>query len=432
MLAFAGLLATACAGAEQQPAEPPAAGEGLTAFLGARLIDGTGAEPIDDAVLLVRDGRIEAVGRRGQISVPPGAERVELEGGTVFPGLINTHGHVGDTVGLEAGHYSRANVLGHLALYARYGITTVNSLGGGEAIAAAVRAEESSPDLARARLMFSGPVVTAETPAEAAAHVADIAAMRPDFIKIRVDDNLGSTTKMSPQVYSAVIEAAHANGLPLASHLFYLADAKSLLESGADFIAHSVRDQAVDDELVEMLIDNDVCYCPTLTRELSTYVYAERPDFFDDPFFLAEADLEVIAELEDPETQERYRGPGPDAYKQALQVAMLNLKAISDAGATVAMGTDSGPPGRFQGYFEHLELQLMAEAGLSPMQVLVASTGDAARCIGRDDIGTLEAGKAADFVVTARDPLESIANTRTIESVWVAGNRVRRGADLSR
>ena len=186
-----------------------------------------------------------------------------------------------------------------------------------------------------------------------------------------------------------------------------------------------MRDQPVDQELIDLLIENDVCYCPTLTREISTFVYEERPAFFDDPFFLAEADPAVMEALQEPDRQQRSRRTGAP-YKEALQVALANLKAISDGGATVAMGTDSGPPARFQGYFEHLELELMAEAGLTPMQILVASTGDAARCIGLEDVGTLEAGKLADFVVTTANPLDDITNTRTIESVWISGNEVPR------
>ena len=231
---------------------------------------------------------------------------------------------------------------------------------------------------------------------------------------------------MSPEVYTAIIEAAHRHGLPLAAHLFYLDDAKGLLNAGADFVAHSVRDQPVDDELIDLLLEFDVCYCPTLTREVSTFVYETRPDFFDDPFFTAEAAPAVVAALEDPERQARYRGPGPTAYKAALEMALRNLKALADDGVTIAMGTDSGPPARFQGYFEHLELELMAEAGLTPMQILVSATGDAARCLQRDDIGTLQPGRAADFVVVTGNPLADITATRTIESVWIAGNRVPR------
>jgi imidazolonepropionase-like amidohydrolase len=428
VVCFFGLLAAACAADDRQAADPVAATgrERVTAFVGARVIDGTGRDPIPAAVMLVRDGRIETIGSGPDVVIPDGAERVDLRNRTILPGLINTHGHVGDTIGLEAGHYSEQNVLDHLALYARYGVTTVNSLGGDQAIAANVRAAQTEPDLTRARLMFAGPVVTATTPDEAVARVNEVAAMRPDFIKIRVDDNLGTATKMPPEVYGATIEAAHANGLRLASHLFYLEDAKLLLQAGSDFVAHSVRDQPVEDELIALLLANDVCYSPTLTREISTFVYAERPDFFDDPFFLAEADPDVVVALEDPAIQQRYRGNAAEAYKVALQVALSNLRAVADGGATIAMGTDSGPPARFPGYFEHLELELMAEAGLTPMQIIVASTGDAARCLGLQDVGILEAGKLADFVVLTGDPLADITATRSIESVWINGNRVPR------
>ncbi len=415
------LVAAACTSGGPPVAATVTDGAGATAFVGARIIDGTGADPIENGVLVVRDGRIEAV---GAVQIPDGAEQVDVSGRTIFPGLINTHGHVGDTVGLQGGNYSEQNIVDHLALYARYGITTVNSLGGDEAVAAGIRDAEDE-DVDRARLLFAGPVVAGATPEEVTAQVNEIAAMNPDFIKIRVDDNLGTGAKMSPAVYQAVIDTAHANDIPLASHLYYLEDAKGLLSAGTDFVAHSVRDQPVDQELIDLLIENDVCYCPTLTREISTFVYEDRPDFFDDPFFLAEADPEILATLEQPERQERMRNSrSAQAYKEALRVALANLKAVADGGATVAMGTDSGPPARFQGYFEHMELALMAEAGLTTMQILVAATGDAAACLGRDDIGTLEPGRWADFVVVTDNPLDDIANTRSIESVWIAGNRV--------
>ena len=117
----------------------------VTAFIGARVFDGTGAAPVDDMVMLVRDGRFERVGPRSAVTVPVGAREVDLAGKFVIPGLINTHGHVGDTRGLEAGQYSDENVLRQLQLYARYGVTTVNSLGGDEAAAVALRNSASSP-----------------------------------------------------------------------------------------------------------------------------------------------------------------------------------------------------------------------------------------------------------------------------------------------
>lgn len=415
------LLLPACGGA--QPAGEPSS---ATAFVGARLIDGTGGTPVENSVVIVQDGVIQAVGEAGAVEVPEGAEVVDLAGRTLIPGLINTHGHVGDVRGLETGHYSRENVLDQLGLYARYGVTTVVSLGDDREEGVHVRDEQaaSSPD--RSRLLVAGPVLNARTPAEAAEQVGQVAAMNADWVKFRIDSNLGATEKLPAEAYTAMIEEAHRQGLPVAVHVVELEDAKALVRAGADFLAHSVRDQPVDEELMALMRERRICLTPTLTRELSTFVYGSRPDFFDDPFFLREADPAVIEALQDPERQRRTReNRGARYWEAQLPLAMQNLKALSDAGVTVAMGTDTGPAGRFQGYFEHLEMEMMAEAGLTPMQVLTASTGDAARCVGLDEqIGTIEPGKRADFVVLQSNPLDDIRNTRTIESVWIDGRVV--------
>jgi imidazolonepropionase-like amidohydrolase len=400
---------------------PPAA-----AFTGLRLIDGTDRAPIDNATIVVREGRIVAAGK--DVAVPAGARTVSLAGKTVIPGLVNAHGHVGDTVGLEAGRYSAENVMHDLRLYAAYGVTTVVSLGGDRAPAFAARDSQRTPSLDRARIFAAGPVLAPKSPDEARQLVAEDAAMKVDIVKIRVDDNLGTTPKMPPEIYRAVIDEAHKRGLRVAAHLFYLADAKALLAAGADFIAHSIRDADVDAEVIAALKARDVCVCPTLMREVSTFVYESTPPFFADPFFRKHADPQVMAALEEPARQETMRkSPAAQRYKVALEVAERNLKKLSDAGVTIAMGTDTGPPARFQGYFEQMELELMAKSGLTPRQVLAAATRDAARCMKLDrELGTIEAGKWADFVVLTADPLADITNTRKIDSVWIAGNRVAR------
>ncbi|MDE2661655.1 MAG: amidohydrolase family protein [Gemmatimonadota bacterium] len=415
----------ACGGAgpESSPAEAMQAA--ALAIVGATVIDGSGAEPVPDATVVVRDGRIESVGPLAEVEVPADAEVLDAAGKHLVPGLINAHGHVGSTLGLEGGHYSRENVLRDLRLYASYGVTTVVSLGGDEAAGVEVRDEQDVPSLDRARLYVAGAVVAGITPGAALEMVHGNAAMGVDFIKIRVDDNLGSTYKMTPDVYGAVIEGAHELGLPVAAHLFYLDDAHGLLDAGVDFIVHSVRDRAVDDVLAGRLIEAGVCYSPTLTREVSTFVYESEPEFFSDPFFLASAEPTVLDALRVPESMARYReSESAQRYKEALAQAQENLGALSDAGVTIAMGTDTGPPARFQGYFEHMELALMAESGMSPMEILVASTGDAARCAGLEGVGTIEAGNWADLVLLGADPLDGVENLRTIESVWIAGNKV--------
>ncbi len=416
-------IAAACRAAELPPARPSA---GVLAFVGATLIDGTGAPPVANATLVVREGRIVAVGR--DVDVPADAERVDVRGRTIVPGLINAHGHVGETLGVRSGpeFNTETNVRRQLERYARYGVTAVASLGGDGEAGFRARDDNWSPKIARARLFVAGPVITSGTPAEAREAVELAAGRNPDWIKIRVDDNLGTAPKMRPEVYRAVIAQAHARGLRVAAHVFYLADAKDLLRVGVDLLAHSVRDRDVDAELIELMQARGVCLSPTLMREVSTFVYESRPPFFDDPFFRREVDPEVIAALEDPAAQARVRAsPAARRYREALEIARRNVKALAEAGVRLAMGTDTGPPGRFQGYFEHLELEELVRAGLSPMQAIVAATGDAARCLGVDDrLGMLAPGRAADFLVLAASPLEDIRNTRRIESVWIAGHRV--------
>jgi imidazolonepropionase-like amidohydrolase len=252
--------------------------------------------------------------------------------------------------------------------------------------------------------------------------------MHPDYIKIRVDDNLGATKKIPPEVYRAVIDEAHKRGLRLFVHYYYLDDAKDLLRSGADMLAHSVRDKDLDDEFLSLIKQRNVPYCPTFTRELSTFVYEDTPKFFQDPFFLREADAKVVAQLKEPARQKTmHENKSAQAYKAALPTAERNLKKLSDAGVTIVMGTDSGATSaRFKGYFEHLEMQMMAAAGMTPKQILTSATGAAARALKLANLGTLEPGNWADFNVFDKNPLDDIRNTESLSVVYIAGNSVKR------
>jgi len=397
------------------------------AFVGARIFDGSGKAVIEKGTIVVQDGKIAAIGRSSKVKLPKGAQTIDVSGKTLTPGLINAHGHVSDVEGKRTGA-SEESIARQLSLFARYGVTTVFSLGGEEEPAFKLRDAQATPSLNRARIFVAGPVIVAKTPEEARQMVDKVADMKPDYIKIRVDDNLGTTRKITPDVYRAVIDEAHKRGLRLFVHYFYLDDAKDLLRSGADLLAHSVRDQPVDDEFIALLKKQHVAYCPTLTREVSTFIYEDTPKFFSDPFFLREANPQVTALLQEPQRQEAMRKDKmARGYKAALPTAEKNLKKLSDAGVPIVMGTDSGATAaRFEGYFEHLEMQMMAESGMSPKEILMAATGSAARMLKLNDIGTLEKGKWADIVVYDKILLDDIHTTESISAVYVAGNEVKK------
>lgn len=382
------------------------------AFTGARIIDGTGKAPVEKATLLIHNGRIAAIGT--SVKIPAGAERIDVAGKTIIPGLINGHGHVND--------------LSQLGLYARYGVTSVFSLGGDHELELRdqTRAEQQTPAVSRARLYIAGPIPVSKTAEDARKAVDALAAAKTDIVKFRLDDNLGHGSKMPAVAYTAILDEAHKKGMRVAVHVVTLADAKAVLRLGADYIAHSVRDEEIDGETIALLKKNNAFYTPTLLREVSTFAYGDKPAFLSDPFLLKDGNKAEITKAQDPAFQENMRNDKSGMwYKEHLPVAMRNLKKVEDAGVPVVMGTDTGPPYRFQGYFEHLELEYMTKAGLTPMQALISATSTAARCLhAADQLGTLEAGKWADFVVLGANPLDDIRNTRKLEAVWIAGNRV--------
>jgi len=401
----------------------------VTAFVGGRLIDGTG-RVVEGGTLVLDGARIVAAGPAASTPVPAGATRVDVKGKTLLPGLINAHGHVAATAGLRSdpASYTRENLTRQLQTYAQYGVTTVFSLGDDLPLGFEMRNEQASGPLDRAKLFVAGAVITGDTADAARAMTVKVAGMKPDLIKIRVDDNLGTGRKMSEPAWRAVIEEAHARNLKVAVHIYSLADAKATLAGGADFIAHSVRDVPVDEAFVAALKTRDICYSPTFTREISTFIYDATPSWVDDPFFVKGVTPDIITQLKDPKRQEQIRNSAGwqagQQYKAGLEVAKRNLKTLVDRGVRIAFGTDTGPPARFQGFFEHLELEMMVDAGLTPMQALLSATGDAARCHQRaGQFGTLAAGAAADVLILGANPLDNIRNTRSIEQVWINGRK---------
>jgi imidazolonepropionase-like amidohydrolase len=426
----------------------PALQTGAIVIDGATVWDGTGRAAIPDAVVVVRGERIEAVGPRGSVAAPAGATVVDGKGKTLIPGLINAHGHVGMTKGLvqDRANYGRENILAHLRQYGRYGVTTVMSLGTDFAEIFPLRGPAQRGEEPRATVLTAGRGFTGKSgyPAvlpgnaglprevdsveEVRAAVAELAKQKVDMVKIWVDDHFGHYLKIRPELYEAIIKEAHGKGLRVMAHLYYLGDAKRLVRAGLDGMAHSVRDREVDAELIGLLKERGTFAVPTLTRELSTFVYATPPAWLDDPFFSRWLSPDVVARLKDPATA-RLLQADPDfaKYPGMLTMAQTNLKKLSDAGVKIAFGTDTGPPRRFQGFFEHLELELMVGAGLTPAQALAAATSSAAQSLGiAQETGTIAKGKRADLILLDASPLADIKNTRKIRQVWIGGRAVNR------
>jgi imidazolonepropionase-like amidohydrolase len=277
-------------------------------------------------------------------------------------------------------------------------------------------------------LFRPGPTGT-ETPEAARIDVDRHIPLRADFIKLHLD---GVPLDLKPDVVAAAIDEAHKHGLSVAVHIIFLKDAKLAIEKGVDVVAHSVRDQDIDAATIAEMKRRNVAVIPTLSRDYAVFVYESTPDFFKDPFFLRGLSVykREIDLLSAPARQQRLRGDAPtqDSKRQLAQ-GSRNLKMLADAGIPIAMGSDSGSipdrnAGRWVGFNEHLELEMMVKAGLTPMQALTAATGTAARVMKMDGVGLLQAGKWADLLVLNADPLVDIRNTRQIDSVWIGGRRV--------
>jgi len=400
----------------------------VVALTGARLIDGTGAPAIEQGTIVIRDGRIAAVGASNAVQIPNGARRVNVAGKTITPGIINAHGH------LNYGNRDlpvRERLLSQLRLYADYGVTTVVVLGAGQGELddiVQIRQQQARPGLNRARVYVAGTSIQREHDAlNARARVNAYVDSGADIVKIHIT---GSSDDTPPAVYRELIDQAHQRGKPVAAHLFYLADAHGLLDANVDIIAHSVRDQDVDAALITKLKAQNVGYIPTLTRDLARFVYESTPDFFNDPFMLRNETFygAEMAELREPANQREYRTSERQGDKVALAQGERNLKTLADAGVRIALGTDTGTnPGQWQGYFEHVEAEMMVAAGMTPAQVIRAATGDAALTVRlQNDIGTLRAGLWADLLVLDANPLEDIRALRAIDSVWIGGAPVAR------
>ena len=425
-----------------------------TVLTGARIIDGTGKAPLENGAIAFGGDRITAIGPANQVQIPEGAQVVNAQGKTIIPGLISAHSHLGlceGAAGPKPEHYNRDNVRHQLEQYERYGVLSVMALGCNKDVLYSWREEQRRGELDGADIftadrgfgvshgappfpLMEDQIYRPSTAEEARAEVTESASRHPDIIKLWVDDLFGTAPKMSPEVSDAIIVRAHAiideahrRSYKVAAHMFYLSDAKALISNGIDVLAHSVRDQLVDTELIGMMKAGGVAYIPTLELDESNYIFAEHPPWMEEPFFTQAVDPALLQRWRSPlYAKEMQANPNTPRNRAAAATGQRNLKTLFDAGVKIAFGTDSGAlPTRIPGFAEHWELQLMVRSGLSPMDALVCATKTSSEVIGATDRGTLEIGKLADFVVLDGNPLEDIRNTTRIEMIYHDGKRVR-------
>jgi imidazolonepropionase-like amidohydrolase len=386
-------------------AVPAHAQTGVTVYEGARLIVGDG-RVTDSATLVVDGARIAQAGSAADVKVPAGAKRVNLAGKTVMPMLIDTHAHVIP---------KREALIRDLRRRAYFGTSAVLSLGQDSPEVLPMRSETIPGG---ARYFSAGRGITMPEPgriasphwitteAEGRKIVQELATQKVDIVKIWVDTRGGQYKKLTPEIYGAIIDEAHKHGLRVSAHIFDLEDAKGLIRAGLDAFAHGVRDRDVDDELVAMFKQNPkLVLTPNLPpRGVKTDLSWLQPG-------LPAAEF---AKLEEGNTDR----PKAQAFHG---IQARNLAKMNAAGVRITMGTDGNRP-----WDPHQEMEDMVLAGMTPTQVIVASTRNGAEFLRIADAGTLEAGKSADFIVLDANPLDDITNTRRISAVILRGATVDR------
>jgi imidazolonepropionase-like amidohydrolase len=428
---------------------PQAAPAQTILFEGARIIPGDGGPAIENGALLVENGTIRRVGRKGEVAAPAGATRIALDGKTVMPAIVSPHVHPGFQRGTTylAENFNRETIVDDLNRALYFGVSTVMSLGveTGD-VMFQIRQDQREGKLGGAQLFLAGRGMGAPNAGpgnpiyanfaysirsedEARQAVQEQAARGIDIFKIWVDDRGGRAPKLPMNIARAAIFEGHKHGLKVAAHIFYHEDALALSESGIDLFAHLVRDKVMSDELIASMIQHDVYVMPNLgAPERGTY--DSIPAWLDEPnlngLLAATVTPDAIANMRKPFAG---RDPAVTARnKTNYNILKQSVARLAPAGAAIVLGPDTGLEDNFFGYTEHRELQLMNEAGMSPAQVIVAATGRAAQFMELGDRGVLAPGRRADLLVLDANPLDDIRNTRRIAKLYLAGAEVDRGA----
>ena len=420
-----------------------------TLYEGMRLIPGDASPAIERAAMLVEGQRITQVGPQGSIKAAANARKVDLAGKTIIPALIATHVHPGFQRGTAyvRDNYTADTIVNDLNRALYFGVSVAQSQGieTGD-VMYQVRADQRAGKLAPTAMLlvagrgigspnagpggatYAGMAYEVTTEAESRKAVQELAARKVDIVKIWVDDRNGRAPKLAAPLYRAIIDEAHTHRLKVNAHVFYHTDAVDLVDAGIDGFAHLVRDTVMEDALVAAIVKRGVYVMGNLSSPRKA-TYASLPQWLSpgDPMSMLLTESVSAPVLARLRAYFGKRDPkAVDGARQRYAILEQSLAKLTRAGANIILGADTGLEDHLFGMAEHLELEAMVDAGMTPAQAIVAATSRSAEFLDLRNKGALRAGADADFIVLDANPLDGIANTRRISRLVLAGSEIDR------